>query len=48
MKTLHSQLREKINKKPEWTTLILIDSQAVKNTCNAGSESLMLLFLQSH
>ncbi len=39
MKTLHSQLRENINKKPEWTTLILIDSQAVKNTCNAGIES---------
>jgi Transposase DDE domain len=26
-------------KKPEWTTLILIDSQAVKNTCNASIES---------
>ena len=29
----------KINKKPEWTTLIIIDSQAVKNTFNAGIES---------
>ena len=48
MKTLHGQLREKINKKPEWTTLILVDSQAVKNTCNAESASLMILFLQSH
>jgi transposase len=26
-------------KKPQWTTLIMIDSQAVKNTCNAGVES---------
>ncbi len=39
MKILHGQLRDKINKKPEWTTLILIDSQAVKNTCNAESAS---------
>ena len=26
-------------KKPKWTTLLLIDSQAVKNTCNANVES---------
>ena len=26
-------------KKAKWTTLIIIDSQAVKNTCNAGVES---------
>ena len=26
-------------KKAKWTTLIIIDSQAVKNTCNAGIES---------
>ena len=26
-------------KKPQWTTLIIIDSQAVKNTCNASIES---------
>jgi hypothetical protein len=26
-------------KKPQWTTLIIIDSQAVKNTCNASAES---------
>ena len=26
-------------KKPKWTTLIIIDSQAVKNTCNAGVAS---------
>ena len=34
-------------KKTKWTTLIIIDSQAVKNTCNASVDSLMLLFLQS-
>ena len=26
-------------KKPTWTMLLIIDSQAVKNTCNAGVES---------
>lgn len=26
-------------KKPKWTTLIIIDSQAVKNTCNASAAS---------
>jgi hypothetical protein len=26
-------------KKPKWTTLIIIDSQATKNTCNASVES---------
>jgi Transposase DDE domain len=26
-------------KKPKWTTLIIVDSQAVKNTCNASVES---------
>ena len=26
-------------KKPQWTTLLLIDSQAVKNACNASVES---------
>jgi hypothetical protein len=26
-------------KKPQWTTLMIIDSQAVKNTCNASVES---------
>ena len=26
-------------KKPKWTTLIIIDSQATKNTCNASIES---------
>ena len=30
---------EKNKKKPKWTRLIIIDSQAVKNTCNASIES---------
>ncbi|NJN24213.1 MAG: IS5 family transposase [Acaryochloridaceae cyanobacterium RL_2_7] len=38
MATLHSQAREKV-KKRQWTTLILIDSQAVKNTRNTSVES---------
>lgn len=36
---LHAQVREQVKKKPAWTTLLLIDSQAVKNTCNASVES---------
>ncbi|MEP0878950.1 transposase [Funiculus sociatus GB2-M2] len=39
MKTLHAQVREQVKKKPKWTRLIIIDSQAVKNTCNAGVNS---------
>lgn len=39
MRVLHGQVREQVKKKPKWTTLILIDSQAVKNTCTAGVES---------
>ncbi len=39
MKTLHHRLREQVKKKSQWTTLIMIDSQAVKNTCNASIES---------
>jgi len=29
----------KCKKKPQWTTLIIIDSQAVKHTCNASVDS---------
>ncbi len=36
---LHGQVRQQIKKKSKWTTLIIIDSQAVKNTCNASVES---------
>ena len=39
MKTLHHRLREQVKKKSQWTTLIMIDSQAVKNTCNASVQS---------
>lgn len=39
MQALHQQVREQVKKKPQWTTLIMIDSQAVKNTCNAGAGS---------
>jgi hypothetical protein len=48
MTKLHGRVREQVKKKPQWTTLMMIDSQAVKNTCNASVESLMVLFLQSH
>jgi hypothetical protein len=34
-------------KKNKWTTLIIIDSQAVKNTCNAGIESKGFCFYKS-
>lgn len=39
MVVLHGKIREQAKKKPQWTTLIMIDSQAVKNTCNASIES---------
>ncbi|MEI1377266.1 hypothetical protein PQG02_11420 [Nostoc sp. UHCC 0926] len=38
MSVLHGKVREQV-KKPHWTTLIIIDSQAVKNTYNASVES---------
>ena len=34
-------------KKPKWTTLIIIDSQAVKNTCNASVDSKGFCFYKS-
>jgi transposase len=39
MRVLHGQVRQQVKKKPKWTTLIMIDSQAVKNTCNASVDS---------
>ena len=42
---LHEQVRQQV-KKPKWTTLMIIDSQAVKNTCNASVESKGWGFLQ--
>ena len=44
---LHGQLRQKVKKKRSWTTLIIIDSQAVKNTCNASTESKGFCFYKS-
>jgi transposase len=39
MTALHAQAREQVEKKPKWTRLIIVDSQAAKNTCNASVES---------
>jgi len=39
MTLLHERVRQQVGKKPKWTTLIMIDSQAVKNTCNASAGS---------
>ncbi|MDV2997810.1 MAG: hypothetical protein N4J56_007515 [Chroococcidiopsis sp. SAG 2025] len=39
MSVLHGQVRSSGQKKAKWTTLIIIDSQAVKNTCNASVKS---------
>ncbi len=41
MSVLHSQVSSTWagEKKTKWTTLIIVDSQAVKNTCNASVES---------
>jgi len=38
METLHKRLRHQ-KERNLWTTLIMIDSQAVKNTCNASVET---------
>ena len=39
MTVLHERVRGQVGKQPQWTTLIIIDSQAVKNTCNASVET---------
>ena len=44
---LHEELRRQVKKNPQWTTLLLIDSQAVKNTCNAGVETKGYCFYKS-
>ncbi|MDB9524794.1 IS5 family transposase [Oscillatoria sp. CS-180] len=36
---LHERVRVQVGKKPQWTTLIMMDSQAVKNTCHASVET---------
>ncbi|MGB3513791.1 MAG: hypothetical protein WBA93_32205 [Microcoleaceae cyanobacterium] len=45
---LHSGSTPTGKKKIKWTTLIIIDSQAVKNTCNASVKSIMILFLSGN
>ena len=45
--TLHHQLREQLAKKSQWTELIMIDSQAVKNTCTASVSSKGFCFYKS-
>ena len=47
MNALHGKVRSSGKKKAQWTTLIIIDSQAVKNTCNAGVESKGFCFYKS-
>ncbi len=47
MRVLHSQVRSQVKKKPKWTTLMIIDSQAVKNTCNASKASKGYCFYKS-
>jgi len=47
MRVLHFQVRAQVKKKPKWTTLMMIDSQAVKNTCNASIESKGYCFYKS-
>ncbi|MEG4494342.1 IS5 family transposase [Microcoleus sp. D3_18_C4] len=47
MKLLHSQVRSQVKKKPKWTRLMIIDSQAVKNTCNASIASKGYCFYKS-
>ena len=37
MNALHGQVREQV-KKTKWTTLIIIDSQAVQNTCKGQAK----------
>jgi len=39
MDKFHGKVRGTSPKKPKWTTLIMIDSVAVKNTCNASIAS---------
>ena len=39
MTIVHERVRVQVQKQPQWTSLIMIDSQAVKNTCNASVET---------
>ena len=44
---LHEQVRVQVKKKPKWTRLIIIDSQAVQNTCNAAVDLKGFCFYKS-
>ncbi|WP_375340014.1 transposase [Okeania sp. KiyG1] len=44
---LQAQVRQQVKKKRSGTTLIIIDSQAVKNTCNASIKSKGFCFYKS-
>ena len=46
MAELHENVRQQV-KKPKWTTLMLVDSQAVKNACNASKETKGFCFYKS-
>lgn len=46
MSILHGQVREQV-KKTKWTRLIIVDSQAVKNPCNASVDSKGFCFYKS-
>jgi transposase len=48
MSVLHGQVREQVKKNRTLSTLIIIDSQAVKNTCNASVESKGFCFYSRH
>jgi hypothetical protein len=43
MAELHAQMRQQA-KKPKWTTLMIVESQAVKITCNASTDSKLASF----
>lgn len=47
MHNLHEQVRKQVGKESKWTTLIMVDSQAVKNTCTASIESKGFCFYKS-
>ncbi len=41
-KFCHQQPREKVGKNPNYSSLIMVDSQPVKNTCTAGKDTYKL------
>jgi len=47
MTVLHEGVRGQVGKKSQWTTLIMIDSQAVKNNCSASVETKGVCFYKA-